>query len=143
MADSYAGGGLTPDQVAELDNAAAEAIDMKIKNVGDLIRKLKTEKATKDQIGEEVKVLLLLKNCYKNKTGNEWKPANAPAEPKKEKKEPVKTEAPKTDGEKSDKQLKRDAKKAEKQVNSQTKGQLISKCLFGATVSTKKPTKFF
>jgi len=116
MADSYGGGGLTPEQVAELDNAAAEAIDMKIKNVGDLIRKLKTEKATKDQIGEEVKVLLLLKNCYKNKTGNEWKPANTPAEPKKEKKEPVKTEAAKADGEKSDKQLKRDAKKAEKQA---------------------------
>ena len=117
MADSYGGGGLTPEQVAELDNAAAEAIDMKIKNVGDLIRKLKTEKATKDQIGEEVKVLLLLKSCYKKKTGNEWKPTNAPTEPKKEKKAPEKTEAPKVDGEKSDKQLKRDAKKAEKQVN--------------------------
>ena len=25
----------------------------------------------------------------------------------------------------------------------ETKGQLISKCLFGATVSTKKPTNFF
>lgn len=86
MADSYGGGGLTPEQVAELDNAAAEAIDMKIKNVGDLIRKLKTEKATKDQIGEEVKVLLLLKRCYKKKTGNEWKPTNAPAEPKKREK---------------------------------------------------------
>ena len=51
------------------------------------------------------------------KIGEEWKPDNAPAAPKKEKKEPVKTEAPKADGEKSDKQLKREAKKAEKQVN--------------------------
>ena len=60
-----------------------------------------------------------IKSChiYKKKTGNEWKPTSAPAEPKKEKKAPEKTEAPKVDGEKSDKQLKRDAKKAEKQVN--------------------------
>jgi len=115
MVDSYNGGGLTPEQVAELDNAAAEALDMKIKNCGDYIRKLKAEKASKDQITEEVNVLKLLKSKFKNKTGEEWKPANVPAEPKKEKKEPVKNEAPKTDGEKSDKQLKREAKKAEKQ----------------------------
>ena len=115
MSDSYNGGGLSPEQVAELDNAAAESLDMKIKNCGDLIRKLKTEKASKDQIGEEVKVLLLLKSAYKKKTGQEWKPEAEP--PKKEKKENVKSEPPKGDGEKSDKQLKREAKKAEKQVN--------------------------
>jgi len=93
MSDSYNGGGLTPEQVAELDNAAAEALDMKIKNCGDLVRKLKTEKASKDKIKEEVNVLLLLKGAYKKKTGEEWKPGNTPpAEPKQEKKGNVKVE---------------------------------------------------
>merc|ERR1739848_6520 len=90
---SYNGGGLSPEQVVELDNAAAEALDMKIKNCGDLVRKLKTEKAPKDKIKEEVNVLLLLKGAYKKKTGEEWKPGNTPpAEPKQEKKGNVKVE---------------------------------------------------
>jgi hypothetical protein len=42
-----------------------------------LIRRLKLEKAEKEIIDGEVKVLLLLKNLYKEKTGQEWKPANA------------------------------------------------------------------
>ena len=64
---------------------------------GDFIRKLKQEKATKEAIGLEVKVLLQLKELYKKKTGQEWKATAAPAEPPKEKKE-VKPEPVKADG---------------------------------------------
>lgn len=115
--ESYSGGGLTPEDEKNLQNAAAEALDAKIKSCGDLIRKLKTEKASKDAIQVEVKALLLLKDLYKKKTGQDWKPteaAAAPAPPKsKEKKEEIK---PENDGEKSEKQQKREAKKAEKQA---------------------------
>lgn len=112
--EEYTGGGLSPEQVNNLENAGAGALDMKIKSCGDLIRKMKTEKASKDDIGKEVKILILLKESYKKVTGQDWKPA---AEPKKEaKKEEKKPETPKNDGEKSEKQMKRDAKKAEKQA---------------------------
>jgi hypothetical protein len=39
--------------------------------------------------------------------------------------------------------LVRKPKKLEQKMITLPKGQLISKCLFGAIVSTKKPTKFF
>ena len=58
---------------------------------------MKQEKATKEAIGLEVKVLLQLKELYKKKTGGEWKPAAAPAEPAKAKKE-VQPEPVKADG---------------------------------------------
>jgi bifunctional glutamyl/prolyl-tRNA synthetase len=64
--------------------AAAEGIDIKIQTCGDLIRKLKLEKAGKEIIDGEVKVLLLLKNLYKEKTGSEWKPATAAPKPAKQ-----------------------------------------------------------
>ena len=57
-----------------LTDAAADGLDIKIKTCGDLIRKLKLEKADKEVIEAEVKVLLLLKNLYKTQTGQEWKP---------------------------------------------------------------------
>ena len=88
MGEAYTGGGLTPEQEKELDNAAAEALSAKIASCGDLIRKMKAEKATKDQIGAEVKILLLLKDKYKKKTGQDWKPAGGDA-PKKESKKPA------------------------------------------------------
>ena len=65
-----------------LKDAAAEGIDIKIKTCGDLIRRLKLEKAGKEVIEQEVKVLLLLKNLYKEKTGQDWKPeTSAPKKP--------------------------------------------------------------
>ena len=112
--EDYSGGGLTDDQVKALEKAAAEAIDLKIKGCGDLIRKMKADKAPKGDIEAEVKVLLLLKDVYQKRTGQAWKPSNAPAESKK------KPEAPKKEAadpdEVSDKQVKRQAKKAEKQA---------------------------
>ncbi|XP_062980146.1 bifunctional glutamate/proline--tRNA ligase isoform X3 [Elgaria multicarinata webbii] len=45
---------------------------------GEVVRKLKVEKAPKDQIDAAVKVLLALKAEYKQKTGQEYKPGNPP-----------------------------------------------------------------
>lgn len=45
----------------------------KITVQGDLVRKLKAEKAEKSAIDAAVKALLALKTDYKNLTGNEWK----------------------------------------------------------------------
>ena len=117
--EHYTGGGLTPAQEKELETAAAEALDMKIKNCGDLIRKLKSDKVDKSQIQLEVSVLLKLKDAFKKRTGQDWKPAAAPDQAKPEASKKVVTEKPqpqKAEGEKSDKQLKREAKKAEKQA---------------------------
>jgi len=46
---------------------------------GELVRKLKTEKAPKPEIDEAVKKLLALKADYKATTGSDWKPGSAPA----------------------------------------------------------------
>ena len=111
----YSGGGLSEEETKYLQTAAAEALDIKIKSCGDLIRKLKSEKAPKEEVGNEVQVLLKLKELYKNKTGQDWKPSEQPKqESKKKAQQPP---APKGDtDEKSEKQLKREAKKAEKQA---------------------------
>ncbi len=99
MGEIYTGGGLSAEQIKELDNAAEEALNLKIASVGDLIRKMKADKASKDAIGAEVKVLLLLKEKYKAKTGNDWKPAADPAKAKKEeKKKPQPEVKEKADG---------------------------------------------
>ncbi|XP_055373827.1 bifunctional glutamate/proline--tRNA ligase [Condylostylus longicornis] len=45
-----------------------------IADQGDVVRKLKAEKAEKTAIDSAVKILLRLKNDYKNLTGQEWKP---------------------------------------------------------------------
>lgn len=110
----YLGGGISADEEKSLLDAAVSTLDAKIQSCGEFIRKLKQDKAEKDVVQQEVKVLLLLKELYKKKTGQDWKPA---AEPQKEKKkEAEKPAEQKPDGEKSDKQVKREAKKAEKQA---------------------------
>ncbi|KAF4516851.1 hypothetical protein B566_EDAN006246 [Ephemera danica] len=53
-------------------------IDEKIKEQGDKIRKLKGDKAPKDQLDVEVKALLALKEAYKAATGTDWKPGTVP-----------------------------------------------------------------
>ena len=117
--EHYTGGGLTPAQEKDLETAAAEALDMKIKNCGDLIRKLKSDKVDKSQIQLEVNVLLKLKDAFKKRTGQDWKPAADQAKPDAGGQKVVVPEQPqsqKAEGDKSDKQLKREAKKAEKQA---------------------------
>ncbi|XP_067149149.1 bifunctional glutamate/proline--tRNA ligase isoform X2 [Apteryx mantelli] len=53
----------------------------KVAEQGEVVRKLKAEKALKEQIDEAVKVLLNLKAEYKQKTGQEYKPGNPPSAP--------------------------------------------------------------
>jgi bifunctional glutamyl/prolyl-tRNA synthetase len=112
VAVAYTGGGLSEAEKKEMETAAADALDLKIQQVGSLIRQLKDQKATKEAIGEEVKVLLFLKNCFKVKTGEEWQPVEKRG--KENKKENMQLEASKELGEKSDTQLKREAKKLDK-----------------------------
>ncbi|KAM6279069.1 bifunctional glutamate/proline--tRNA ligase isoform 3-T3 [Porphyrio hochstetteri] len=45
---------------------------------GEVVRKLKSEKASKDEIDEAVKLLLSLKADYKEKTGQDYKPGHPP-----------------------------------------------------------------
>ncbi|XP_060610231.2 bifunctional glutamate/proline--tRNA ligase isoform X6 [Anolis sagrei] len=46
---------------------------------GEVVRKLKAEKASKDKVDEAVKLLLSLKTEYKEKTGQDYKPGQPPA----------------------------------------------------------------
>jgi len=98
----------------QLSGPAAE-IDAAIKAQGDEVRKLKSEKADKAAVDEAVKKLLELKAKFKAETGGDWKPADqgkAKESKGKENKKPDPT--PAADGEKSETQKKREAKKAEK-----------------------------
>ncbi|KAG5315822.1 SYEP ligase, partial [Acromyrmex insinuator] len=58
------------------DISEAEKISEEIKKQGDKVRNLKSSKADKSIIDQEVKVLLSLKSDYKNATGQDWKPAD-------------------------------------------------------------------
>ena len=49
-------------------------IEDKIKEQGDVVRKLKADKAAKADIDEAVKKLLALKADFKAATGQDWKP---------------------------------------------------------------------
>uniref|UniRef100_A0A8C3GYS2 Bifunctional glutamate/proline--tRNA ligase n=1 Tax=Corvus moneduloides TaxID=1196302 RepID=A0A8C3GYS2_CORMO len=59
----------------------SKALYDKVAEQGEVVRKLKAEKASKEQIDEAVKILLSLKAEYKQKTGQEYKPGNPPSTP--------------------------------------------------------------
>ena len=63
----------------------AEKISKEIKKQGDKVRNLKSSKAEKSIIDQEVKILLSLKSDYKNLTDQDWKAVNSDATSKKEK----------------------------------------------------------
>ncbi|XP_054136278.1 bifunctional glutamate/proline--tRNA ligase isoform X5 [Melozone crissalis] len=65
-----------PETSGTLDS---KALYDKVAEQGEVVRKLKAEKASKDQIDEAVKLLLSLKADYKEKTGQEYKPGQPPA----------------------------------------------------------------
>ncbi|XP_077138362.1 bifunctional glutamate/proline--tRNA ligase isoform X2 [Ranitomeya variabilis] len=54
------------------------ALYNKVSQQGELVRKLKSEKAPKDKVDEAVKALLSLKAEYKEMTGQEYKPGQPP-----------------------------------------------------------------
>ncbi|XP_047913535.1 bifunctional glutamate/proline--tRNA ligase isoform X5 [Anser cygnoides] len=57
----------------------SKALYDKVAEQGEAVRKLKAEKAPKDEIDEAVKLLLSLKADYKEKTGQDYKPGHPPA----------------------------------------------------------------
>lgn len=70
------------DQVSELKLDDGVVLNGKIKEKGDEIRNLKSQKADKDVIKSVVNDLLALKNQYKETTGNDWKPETQPSSKK-------------------------------------------------------------
>ena len=63
-------------------------INAEIDSQGASIRKLKSEKASKEAIDAEVKILLQLKAKFKSVVGEDWKPAEVPSKGKKQKNGP-------------------------------------------------------
>ncbi|KAM9317202.1 bifunctional glutamate/proline--tRNA ligase [Gastrophryne carolinensis] len=57
------------------------ALYNKVAEQGEVVRKLKSQKAPKDKVDEAVKGLLALKSEYKEKTGQEYKPGQLPTKP--------------------------------------------------------------
>ena len=70
-----------PAATATNNSAGAGDLNSAITAQGDIVRKLKADKADKATIDEAVKKLLALKADYKSATGNDWKPGAAPAKP--------------------------------------------------------------
>uniref|UniRef100_A0A8C3HF71 Bifunctional glutamate/proline--tRNA ligase n=1 Tax=Chrysemys picta bellii TaxID=8478 RepID=A0A8C3HF71_CHRPI len=66
----------TPQTSSNLDS---KALYHKVAEQGEVVRKLKAEKASKDKVDEAVKLLLSLKAEYKEKTGQDYKPGHVPA----------------------------------------------------------------
>ncbi|XP_031435623.1 bifunctional glutamate/proline--tRNA ligase isoform X1 [Clupea harengus] len=69
----------TPSAPAATATGGANGIYEQVSQQGELVRKLKSEKAAKDQVDAAVKQLLALKAEYKQKTGQDYKPGAAPA----------------------------------------------------------------
>jgi len=71
--------GVAPPPVAAPPAGGADGLSAAVAAQGDIVRKLKSEKAAKLDIDEAVKKLLGLKADYKAATGSDWKPGAAPA----------------------------------------------------------------
>ncbi|KMQ96779.1 bifunctional aminoacyl-trna synthetase [Lasius niger] len=79
---SVTGQNSKPSQITTAASSDTTSKDLKeaemseeIKKQGDILRILKSSKADKSIIDKEVKILLSLKNDYKNATGQDWKPS--------------------------------------------------------------------
>uniref|UniRef100_A0A3Q1EBQ1 Bifunctional glutamate/proline--tRNA ligase n=1 Tax=Acanthochromis polyacanthus TaxID=80966 RepID=A0A3Q1EBQ1_9TELE len=71
-----------PVQNSPSPASAATGLYEKVAEQGEVVRKLKTDKAPKDQVDAAVKELLALKAEYKQQTGQDYKPGlQAPASP--------------------------------------------------------------
>ncbi|CAN2387448.1 Bifunctional glutamate proline--tRNA ligase [Pristimantis euphronides] len=73
---------IPPTTFSQTDPAPSDSTSLynKVAQQGELVRKLKSEKAPKDKVDEAVKALLSLKAEYKGKTGQEYKPGQPPVE---------------------------------------------------------------
>uniref|UniRef100_A0AAX7UZC3 Glutamyl-tRNA synthetase n=1 Tax=Astatotilapia calliptera TaxID=8154 RepID=A0AAX7UZC3_ASTCA len=85
----YKPGAAPPQKApAPVQNGSTNDLYEKVAEQGELVRKLKAEKAPKDQVDAAVKQLLALKAEYKQNTGKDYKPGlQAPATPDKNRKE--------------------------------------------------------
>ncbi|XP_053164883.1 bifunctional glutamate/proline--tRNA ligase isoform X4 [Hemicordylus capensis] len=63
---------------AATTNSDSKALYNNVAEQGEVVRKLKAEKAHKDKVDEAVKLLLSLKAEYKEKTGQDYKPGQPP-----------------------------------------------------------------
>ncbi|KAM6467592.1 bifunctional glutamate/proline--tRNA ligase isoform 2-T2 [Liasis olivaceus] len=73
-----------PIQSSKCEVVATTKVDSKtlydnVAEQGEVVRKLKSEKAPKDKVDEAVKLLLSLKAEYKEKTGQDYKPGQPPS----------------------------------------------------------------
>ncbi|KAG0418197.1 hypothetical protein HPB47_005035 [Ixodes persulcatus] len=75
-------GVVSPSAAGTGDAAACNVqnLDRQIQAQGDKIRVLKSNKAAKDVLDPEIKLLLQLKADFKSATGQEWKPATSQSE---------------------------------------------------------------
>ncbi|XP_034413651.1 bifunctional glutamate/proline--tRNA ligase isoform X4 [Cyclopterus lumpus] len=69
-----------PVQNSPSSAPAATGLYEKVSEQGEVVRKLKVEKASKDQVDAAVKQLLALKAEYKQQTGQDYKPGAAPVQ---------------------------------------------------------------
>ncbi|KAF3833095.1 hypothetical protein F7725_026760 [Dissostichus mawsoni] len=69
-----------PTPVQSSSAPAASGLYEKVSEQGEVVRKLKVEKASKDQVDAAVKQLLVLKAEYKEATGQDYKPGAAPVQ---------------------------------------------------------------
>ncbi|KAK4884370.1 hypothetical protein RN001_000641 [Aquatica leii] len=65
---------LLDSSVSEPSTDSSDVISAKITTQGEKVRQLKSSKAPKESIDTEVRLLLNLKNQYKQLTGSDWKP---------------------------------------------------------------------
>ncbi|PKU48946.1 hypothetical protein llap_802 [Limosa lapponica baueri] len=75
-----------PSSICCSNSAPCSLVDGKalydnVAEQGEVVRRLKAEKASKDEIDEAVKLLLSLKADYKEKTGQDYKPGHPPVAP--------------------------------------------------------------
>jgi len=71
----------SPSKASNVPASDSQGLNTAIASQGDLVRKLKAEKASKPEVDEAVKKLLALKADFKAATGSDWKPGavSAPA----------------------------------------------------------------
>ncbi|XP_058021421.1 bifunctional glutamate/proline--tRNA ligase isoform X5 [Ahaetulla prasina] len=79
-------------EVAAITNVDSKILYDNVAEQGEVVRKLKAEKASKDKVDEAVKLLLSLKAEYKEKTGQDYKPGQSASSQTSDLKHPKSTE---------------------------------------------------